>query len=139
MTEASLEVTRQKPLWATGRRKTAIARVRVIPGEGRIIVNGKTVDEFFGGNERQKASVLAPLRVARTLSEFDVFVSASGGGITGQAESIRLGLSRAMVNMDPALRTPLRLKGFLTRDSRKVERKKSGQPKARKRYQHSKR
>ena len=137
--ETTLEITRQKPLWATGRRKTSVARVRVVPGAGRIVVNGKTVDDFFGGNERQKASVLSPLRVARTLSEFDVFVSTSGGGITGQSDSIRLGLARAMVEMDPKLRTALREKGMLTRDSRKVERKKSGQPKACKMYQHSKR
>jgi small subunit ribosomal protein S9 len=139
MTEATLEITRQNPLWAVGRRKTAIARVRVVPGEGRVIVNGKAVEEFFGGNERQKSAVLAPLRISKTLSGYDVFVSTVGGGITGQAEAIRLGISRALVEMDPKLRTPLRAKGFLTRDPRMVERKKPGQPKARKRYQHSKR
>jgi len=139
MTETTLDVTRQKPLWATGRRKTSVARVRVVPGAGRLSINGKSVDEFFGGNERQKASVMSPLHVAPTLSEFDLFISVEGGGITGQADSIRLGISRAMVEMDEKLRTALRAKGFLTRDSRKVERKKAGQPKARKRYQHSKR
>ena len=82
---------------------------------------------------------LAPLRVSKTLAGYDVFVSSSGGGITGQAEAIRLGISRALVEMDPKLRGPLRAKGFLTRDPRMVERKKPGQPKARKRYQHSKR
>jgi small subunit ribosomal protein S9 len=139
MTEATLEISRQSPLWATGRRKTSVARVRVVPGEGRIVVNGKTVEDFFGGNERQKASVLAPFHVAKTLAAYDLFISTDGGGITGQAEAIRLGISRAMVEMDPSLRTALRAKGFLTRDPREVERKKSGQPKARKRYQHSKR
>ena len=139
MTEATLEISRQSPLWATGRRKTSVARVRVVPGEGRIVVNGKTVEDFFGGNERQKASVLAPFHVAKTLAPYDLFISTSGGGITGQADAIRLGISRAMVEMDPKLRTALRAKGFLTRDPREVERKKSGQPKARKRYQHSKR
>ncbi|MBL8023587.1 MAG: 30S ribosomal protein S9 [Elusimicrobia bacterium] len=139
MTEATLEITRQKPLWATGRRKSAVARVRVVPGEGRIVLNGKTLEDFFGGNERQKAAALAPFHLAKTLEKFDLFISTSGGGITGQAESIRLGIARAMVDMDPTLRTALRAKGFLTRDPREVERKKSGQPKARKRYQHSKR
>ncbi len=139
MTEATLEISRKSPLWATGRRKTCVARVRVVPGEGRIVVNGKTVEDFFGGNERQKASVLAPFHVAKTLAAFYLIISNSGGGITGQSDAIRLGISRAMVEMDPKLRTALRAKGFLTRDPREVERKKSGQPKARKRYQHSKR
>ncbi len=139
MTETTLEISRQKPLWATGRRKTAIARVRIIPGEGHVSVNGKSVEDFFGGNGRQKASALSPFRVSQALSQFDVFVSTTGGGITGQADAIRLGLSRALVEMDPKLRTALRAKGFLTRDSRKVERKKPGQPKARRRFQHSKR
>lgn len=139
MTEATLEISRQSPLWATGRRKTSVARVRVVPGEGRIVVNGKTVEDFFGGNERQKASVMAPFHVANTLASYDLFISTTGGGITGQSEAIRLGIARAMVEMDPKLRTALRAKGYLTRDPREVERKKSGQPKARKRYQHSKR
>ena len=139
MTEATLEISRQSPLWATGRRKTSVARVRVVPGEGRIVVNGKTVEDFFGGNERQKASVMAPFHVANTLASYDLFISTAGGGITGQSEAIRLGIARAMVEMDPKLRTALRAKGYLTRDPREVERKKSGQPKARKRYQHSKR
>lgn len=139
MTAETLTITRQNPLWATGRRKTAIARVRVVPGEGRVSINGKSVDDFFGGNERHKASALAPFRVSNILSSYDIYVSTLGGGIMGQAESIRLGLSRALVEIDPKLRTPLRAKGFLTRDPRAVERKKAGQPKARRRYQHSKR
>jgi ribosomal protein S9 len=80
MTEATLEVTRQKPLWATGRRKSAVARVRVVPGEGRVVVNGKTVEDFFGGNERQKAAVMAPFHLGKTLAAFDLFISTSGGG-----------------------------------------------------------
>jgi small subunit ribosomal protein S9 len=139
MTEAPLEISRQKPLWATGRRKSAVARVRVVPGAGRIVLNGKTLEDFFGGNERQKASAFSPFHLAKTLESYDLFISTSGGGITGQADAIRLGIARAMVEMDPSLRTALRAKGFLTRDPREVERKKSGQPKARKRYQHSKR
>jgi small subunit ribosomal protein S9 len=135
----TLTVTRQQPLWATGRRKTSVARVRVVPGEGRLFVNAKSLDEFFGNNGRQKASVLAPFRVSKVLSAYDIFVTTQGGGITGQSDAIRLGLSRAMVSLDPTLRAPLRAKGFLTRDPRMVERKKPGQPKARRRYQHSKR
>lgn len=138
MTETAT-VSRQEPLWAVGRRKTAIARVRVVPGEGRLFVNGKSADEFFGGNERQKATALSPFKVAKTLAECDVFATTTGGGPTGQADSIMLGVARAMVAMDPKLRSALRAKGMLTRDPRAVERKKSGQPKARKRYQHSKR
>jgi small subunit ribosomal protein S9 len=138
MTE-TLSITRQSPLWTVGRRKTAAARVRIVPGEGRLFVNGKSADEFFGGNERHKASALSPYKVSPILSAHDVFVTTTGGGITGQADSVKLGVARAMVEMDPKLRTALRAKGMLTRDPRAVERKKSGQPKARKRYQHSKR
>jgi small subunit ribosomal protein S9 len=136
MTES---ISRQNALWTVGRRKTAAARVRVVPGEGRLIVNGKSVDDFFGGNERHKAIALSPFKVAKTLAECDLFVTTTGGGVTGQADSIMLGVARAMVAIDPKLRTALRAKGMLTRDPRAVERKKPGQPKARRRYQHSKR
>jgi small subunit ribosomal protein S9 len=140
MTEETLNITRQNPLWATGRRKTAVVRVRVVPGEGRLIVNSRSLDEFFAGHERQKTSAISPLKLAKTpLNTYDIFVNTQGGGVTGQAEAIRLGLARALVEMDPKLRSALRAKGFLTRDPRMVERKKSGQPKARRRYQHSKR
>ncbi|HRY29314.1 MAG TPA: 30S ribosomal protein S9 [Elusimicrobiota bacterium] len=139
MTNETLSITRQSPLWATGRRKTAVARLRIVPGEGRFIVNAKSLDEFFAGHERQKSSAMAPLKLTKPMTNMDIFVSTTGGGVTGQAEAIRLGLSRALVAMDPKLRSALRAKGFLTRDPRMVERKKSGQPKARKRYQHSKR
>ena len=138
MTE-TVTVSRQSPLWAVGRRKTASARVRIVPGEGRLFVNGKSADEFFGGNERHKATAMSPFKVAPILAACDVFVSTTGGGLTGQSDAIRLGVARAMVAMDPKLRSALRAKGMLTRDPRAVERKKSGQPKARKRYQHSKR
>jgi small subunit ribosomal protein S9 len=138
MTE-TIAISRQAPLWATGRRKTAVARVRVVPGEGRLVVNAKSLDAFFGGNDRHKASVMALFKLSQALSAYDIFVSTSGGGITGQAEAIRLGISRALVAIDPKMRPALRAEGFLTRDPRKVERKKSGQPKARRRYQHSKR
>lgn len=138
MTDA-VTITRQQPLWATGRRKNAVARVRVVPGEGRLFVNSKSLDDFFVGHERQKVSVLAPFKVGKPLGGYDIFVNTMGGGVTGQAEAIRLGISRALVAMDPKLRSALRAKGFLTRDPRMVERKKPGQPKARRRFQHSKR
>ncbi len=137
--EDSLTITRQKPLWATGRRKSSIARVRVIPGEGRLIVNAKSLDDYFAGNERQKSSVMAPFKVSKCLSAYDVFVTTEGGGVSGQSEAIRLGLARAMVTIEPTIRKALRKEGFLTRDPREVERKKYGQPKARRRFQHSKR
>ncbi|MBI4395679.1 MAG: 30S ribosomal protein S9 [Elusimicrobia bacterium] len=139
MSPETLAVTRQNPLWATGRRKTAVARVRVVPGEGRLFVNSKSLDDFFAGHERQKASVLSPLKLTKNLETFDIFVSTNGGGVTGQADAIRLGLARAIVAMDEKIRGTLRKSGFLTRDPRMVERKKPGQPKARRRYQHSKR
>lgn len=139
MTTETVTYTRQNPLWAIGRRKTAAARVRFVPGQGRIIVNGKSLEEFFAGHERQKASVMAPFKIARPMNDTDIFVSTSGGGVTGQAEAIRLGISRALVAIDPKLRSALRKSGFLTRDPRMVERKKPGQPKARRRFQHSKR
>ncbi len=141
MTNAGSTPTRQNPIWATGRRKTASVRVRLVPGEGRVIVNSKTIDDFFGGNHRQKASAMAPFKVATSINaaSYDVFISTQGGGVTGQAEAIRLGLARAFVEMDPKLRSPMRKEGFMTRDDRMVERKKYGQPKARRRYQHSKR
>ncbi|MGQ0645687.1 MAG: 30S ribosomal protein S9 [Elusimicrobiota bacterium] len=132
--------TVQAPVWATGRRKTSVARVRVIPGEGKIVINDKAVEDFFGGHHRQKASVIAPLKAANKVqNSFNIFIHTSGGGVTGQAEAIRLGIARALVEMDPKLRPVMRKEGFLTRDPRMVERKKYGQPKARRRYQHSKR
>ena len=137
MTE-TISITRQAPLWATGRRKNAIARVRLVPGEGRLSINGKSLEEYFGGHERQKASVLEPMKI-QALGGYDIFVNTHGGGITGQAGAIRLGVSRAIVALDEKLRGALRAKGLLTRDSRMVERKKYGQPKARRRFQHSKR
>ena len=138
MTE-TVTVTRQSPLWSVGRRKTAIARLRVVPGEGRLFINGKSVDEFFGGHLRHKAAALSPFKAANTLAACDVFVTTTGGGVTGQADAVKLGVARAMVAMDPKLRSALRAKGMLTRDPRAVERKKPGRPKARRRFQHSKR
>lgn len=139
MTEETVTITRQNPLWATGRRKNAIARVRVVPGEGRILVNSKSLEEYFAGHERQKMNVMAPIKLGKSMNEYDLIISTTGGGVNGQSEAIRLGIARAMVSMDPKMRPVMRSKGFMTRDPRMVERKKSGQPKARARFQHSKR
>lgn len=123
----------------TGRRKNAIARVNVVPGSGKVIVNGKTLNEFFGGLERHIKIALQPVTTFTGSNGYDFYVNASGGGVTGQAGAISHGIARALVSLDPALKQPMRKGGLLTRDSRMVERKKSGRPKARKRFQFSKR
>jgi len=124
---------------AVGRRKNAVARVYLRPGgTGKIVVNKRDFTDYFPTLWRQK-SVTSPLEVTQKEGEFDIVVTANGGGMTGQAEAIRLGVSRCLVEFDEELRGPLRTAGFLTRDDRMVERKKYGQPKARKRFQFSKR
>ena len=126
-------------LWATGRRKTSIAQVRLTPqGEGKVTVNTKPVDVFFRGEHRQINDVLSPLK-AEGAGVYNVTVKVVGGGITGQAGAIRHGIARALAKIDEKLKKAMRVQGFLTRDDRMVERKKSGQPKARKRFQYSKR
>jgi small subunit ribosomal protein S9 len=124
--------------YGTGRRKNATARVFLRPGKGRITVNGKDVEEYF---ERETAKMVlrAPLVITETDETFDAYVTVRGGGKSGQAGAIRHGLSRALVEANPELRSALKKAGFLTRDARMVERKKYGQPGARKRYQFSKR
>ncbi len=124
--------------YGTGRRKTAAAKVFLKPGTGRITVNGRSLDEFFG-RETGRMIVRQPLELTQTAERFDVTVSVSGGGVTGQAGAIRHGIARALVKFDENLRSPLRRAGFLTRDAREVERKKVGLHKARKRPQFSKR
>lgn len=124
--------------WATGRRKTAVARVRLLPGTGRIIVNGRPFEEYFPV-ESQRVLATQPLTVTGTAGKFDVRINVTGGGITGQAGAIRHGLARALLAYDATLRATLRAEGLLTRDPRKKERKKYGQPGARKRFQYSKR
>jgi small subunit ribosomal protein S9 len=125
--------------WGTGRRKTSVARVRVIPGgSGQFVVNKKPIEEYF---DRPDLIMLAkqPVELTKKLGAYDVFVNARGGGISGQAGAIRHGLARALVRADEALRADLKKAGFLTRDSRMVERKKYGQKGSRARYQFSKR
>jgi small subunit ribosomal protein S9 len=125
--------------YGTGRRKTAAARVFLQPGKGQITINGKTVEEYFGGRETSWMVVRQPLEATESTGRFDITVTVAGGGPSGQAGAIRHGLTRALMDYDEALRPTLRAAGFVTRDARAVERKKVGLHKARKGYQYSKR
>jgi small subunit ribosomal protein S9 len=122
----------------TGRRKTSIARVRLVPGDGNITINKRHIDNYFG-LDTLKFIVRQPLNLTGTLNKFDVIVSVHGGGFTGQAGALRHGISRALVHADLELKPILKKAGFLTRDPRMVERKKPGLKKARKASQFSKR
>jgi small subunit ribosomal protein S9 len=125
--------------YGTGRRKTAVARVRLLPGEGEIVVNGRSMDEHFG-NAVNEAEVRMPFRVTGTEGRFNAMIKVEGGGVTGQAGAIRHGIARALLQLDPeGNRQPLRQAGLLTRDPRMKERKKYGQPGARSKFQYSKR
>ena len=123
---------------AVGRRKTSVARVYLRPGNGKVVINRRDLPAYFPLKSRQ-ITLNAPFEATGTAGQFDVLVNAKGGGLTGQVEAIRLGIARALVDYNEELRKPLRDAGFLTRDPRMVERKKYGQPKARKRFQFSKR
>ena len=123
---------------ATGRRKEAVARIRLSSGTGKIVVNGRPFEEYFKTTALQN-TVLQPLETAKVVNQYDIAVNATGGGINGQAGAVRHGISRALLKFDANLRPQLKAEGFLTRDSRMKERKKYGQPGARKRFQFSKR
>ena len=125
-------------VWGVGRRKSAVARVRVAPGNGRIEVNGRTLNDYFTF-ERDRKAIFGPLEVTNTGGKMDVLVNATGGGPSGQTGAIILGLGRALAKYDQTLEAPLRGAGFMTRDSRMKERKKYGQRGARRRFQFSKR
>lgn len=125
-------------IWGVGRRKSAVARVRISVGTGKIEVNGRTINDHFT-TERDRKAIFGPLEVTNTGGKMDVFVNATGGGLTGQAGAVILGLARALAKYDPNLEPALRGQGFLTRDSRMKERKKYGQRGARRRFQFSKR
>ena len=125
--------------YGTGRRKTAAARVFLLPGKGEITINGKTVEQYFGGRETSWMVVRQPLEATESTGRFDIKITVAGGGPSGQAGAIRHGITRALMDYDEALRPTLRAAGFVTRDARAVERKKVGLHKARKGYQYSKR
>ena len=130
--------TKELLVSAVGRRKVAIARVRMKPGTGEFVVNDRTLDEYFG-RETSKMILKQPLEVVEQLGKVDIDVNVCGGGLSGQAGAIRHGISRCLLKLNPDYRPPLKKAGFLTRDARAVERKKYGQPGARKRFQFSKR
>ena len=123
--------------YGTGRRKTSVARVYLRPGSGKIVVNRRDFDDYFP-NQVLKMVIRQPLLLTETADKFDILVNVDGGGPSGQAGAIRHGISRALLEYNGELRPQLKAVGFLTRDARKVERKKYGQPKARKRFQFSK-
>jgi small subunit ribosomal protein S9 len=137
-TAAARQQQLQQYTWAVGRRKTAIARVRLAPGTGNWTINGKPVEDYFS-IESHRTTIQQPLKLTETAGKFDVFVNVTGGGPHGQADAVRHGVARALNKVDVALRPKLKSAGFLTRDPRMRERKKAGQPGARKRFQFSKR
>ena len=121
-----------------GRRKTSVARVILRNGNGKITVNDKEFEQFFP-QLLSREDILLPFKATDTMGKYDVHANVNGGGTTGQAQSVRLGIARALIDINPEFRASLKIEGFLTRDPRMVERKKYGQPKARKRFQFSKR
>lgn len=124
--------------YATGKRKSAIARVWLMPGSGKITINRRSFEEYFP-LETQKMLVQEPLRLTNTLDQYDALITVRGGGISGQANAVKHGISKTLLSVDITFRPVLKQAGFLTRDSRIKERKKYGQKKARKRFQYSKR
>ena len=127
-----------KSIYATGRRKHAVARVWMQPGSGKVDINRRTLEDYFG-RETSRMVFRQPLELTETTGRFDVFVNVSGGGLSGQADAIRHGISRVLIKVDPAFRPTLKKAGYLTRDARQKERKKYGQRGARARFQFSKR
>jgi len=131
-------MTEKSVMGATGRRKRSVARVRIAPGAGQVMVNERSFDEYFP-RETGRRLAIRPLDVVEKRGQYDVFVNVRGGGMTGQAGAVSLGLARCLTKLDPELRPLLSKEGLLTRDARMSERKKYGQPGARKRFQFSKR
>ena len=125
--------------WGTGRRKSAVARVRLVPGSGEIVVNKKTGNIYFNRIPSYLQNIQGPLETLGLESDYDILVNAHGGGLTGQADAIKLGVARALCELAPENRPPLKAEGYLTRDPRAKERKKYGLHKARKAPQYSKR
>jgi small subunit ribosomal protein S9 len=131
-------MSKAEPIQTTGRRKTSVASIRLQPGSGTIKVNGREFTDYFPSLSIQN-QILRPLEIANSVHTYDLTVRTVGGGINGQAGALRLAISRALIEIDEALRIPLKQEGLLTRDPRMKERKKPGQPGARKRFQFSKR
>ncbi|HEV3033123.1 MAG TPA: 30S ribosomal protein S9 [Polyangia bacterium] len=127
-----------KSIYATGRRKHAVARVWLQPGSGKVDINRRTLEDYFG-RETSRMVFRQALELTETTGRFDVFVNVSGGGLSGQADAIRHGISRVLIKVDPSYRPALKKAGYLTRDARQKERKKYGQRGARARFQFSKR
>ncbi|HPQ80164.1 MAG TPA: 30S ribosomal protein S9 [bacterium] len=141
MTQTATAATKDKKrseFWATGKRKTSIARIRLFPGKGDVLVNEKKAEEYFPRPTLQMA-VNRPFVVTGTSGKFDIIANVTGGGVAGQAGAVRHGISRALITMNPDLRKPLKTDGLLTRDAREKERRKVGRRKARRRPQYSKR
>ena len=136
--ESTEPKVKQTFIWGTGRRKSAVARVRVAVGTGKILINKRQLNDYFS-SERDRKAIFGPLEVSNTGGKMDILVNTSGGGPTGQAGAIIMGLGRALVRFDKSLEPALRTAGFLTRDSRMKERKKYGQRGARRKFQFSKR
>lgn len=128
----------ERAFYATGRRKTAVARVWLSPGSGNIVINRRDIDDYFG-RATSKMVLRQPLEATETIGRYDIHVNVRGGGLAGQAEAIRHGITRALMEISPAFRPILKKAGYVTRDPRKKERKKYGQRGARARFQFSKR
>ncbi|MCP2727868.1 30S ribosomal protein S9 [Limnofasciculus baicalensis] len=135
----TLDLSDRVVYWGTGRRKSSVARVRLVPGTGKLVVNDRPGDSYFNFNPAYLAATKAPLETLGLENDYDILVKAHGGGLTGQADSVRLGVARALCQLDPENRSPLKIEGYLTRDPRAKERKKYGLHKARKAPQYSKR
>ena len=131
-------MSKKNNFYATGRRKTSVARVNLTKGKGNILINGRNVDDYFG-RDSIKMVMMQPLELTNLSKDYNININVNGGGVTGQAGAIRHAISRVLKKIDPDLRLVLKQAGFLTRDSRQVERKKYGQPGARKKFQFSKR
>jgi small subunit ribosomal protein S9 len=138
MADIKMPETKTSQNWGTGRRKTSVARVRLLSGNGKVTVNGRPLENYFP-IETHRGVVTQPFTVTGAADKFDAHVTVSGGGPSGQAGAIRHGLARALLTVDASYRPLLKAEGFLTRDPRMRERKKYGQPGARKRFQYSKR
>ncbi len=129
----------EQKYFATGKRKSSIARVRMEPGDGKIIINDKPLDDYFGGLSSQIAIMKQPLELTDCLDKFNIYAIVHGGGVSGQADAIKNGIAKALLIVNPEFRAALKRAMMLTRDARKKERKKYGQKGARKRFQYSKR